>query len=291
MKLILSPCIICASNGIYSLSNLFDVLTFITNYLNVEFDTYNGSYYNENSWYSPPAYMQTTYLYFTTQILPLLQSLLITGETIALNEENIEYESIDSEFKITDEEQFHLLIKYVSTLNANEPIVMFVGEDNYEYNVNYVQFRLKQHDALLNIPIVKDPYIDESGNFNQSIRENISTNKIFMNDVLCKKFPEIVKKVTLGMGSGDKPNIYKKYGEIVAKRNNFIDFKVKNPYKNTNYYIRKDNKYIISVDLTHGTFEVFINGKKKPDFINEYDLSGTPLKTKNSNPETHKVYR
>jgi hypothetical protein len=81
--------------------------------------------------------------------------------------------------------------------------------------------------------------------------------------------------------SGSKGSLYKKYGEIIALRNGFSPYYPKNPFnKDTKYFIRKDEKYILSIDLLHGHFEVF-EGNAEKLWIAEYNFSGQKLSSSN----------
>lgn len=110
------------------------------------------------------------------------------------------------------------------------------------------------------------------------------STQIFINKELCLELDKKMKKEAEGI-AGTKGSHYKKYGEIIALRNNYVEYKPKNPYnKDTKYYIRRDGKYIISIDLIHGHFEVF-HGNCGQLWFAEYNFSGEELYAPSSTKE------
>ena len=177
-------------------------------------------------------------------------------------------------------------------LPINKDYILFVGRTNYGLDSEKLEISVDGNDVL--IPIVKDPYTEKSNCFNSFIKKNDS-KELLVNADLCIKLDNEMKEKAKGI-SGSKGALYKKYGEIIALRNDFVEYFPKNPYnKETKYFIRKDEKYILSIDLLHGHYEVF-EGKTRKLWIAEYNFSGqrlTPLDMTRKQLEemrnTHKV--
>lgn len=291
-KIMLSPCVVCENEEIYDWMLLNDTLDFINSYLECGLDSVEGSIFHQDSWYTPPAFALNMYSFFTTSIFPKLVELLRKGDTYSLSDLN----EIDTyfiknfDFKITNLKEMELLIRY--TASINKEYILFIGRANYGLDSETLEISVDGNDIL--IPIVKDPYTEKSNCFNSLIKKG-NNKELFVNADLCFSLDKEMKEKAKDI-SGSKGALYKKYGEIIALRNDFVEYFPKNPYnKETKYFIRKDEKYILSIDLLHGHYEVF-EGKSRKLWIAEYNFSGqrlTPLDMTRKQLEemrnTHKV--
>lgn len=291
-KIMLSPCMVCENEEIYDWMLLNDTLDFINNYLECGLDSIEGSIFHQDSWYTPPAFKLNMYSLFTTSIFPKLVGLLQKGDMYSLSDlKKIDkYFIKNSDFRITNLKEMELLVRYTTTINKD--YILFVGKPNYGLDNEILEMSVDGKDIL--IPIVKDPYTQKSNCFDSFIKEN-GNNEIFANADLCFKLDQEMKEKAKKI-SGSKGSLYKKYGEIIALRNGFLEYFPKNPYnRDTKYFIRKDKKYILSIDLLHGHYEVF-EGNFRKIWIAEYNFSGqrlTPLDMTSKQLEemrnTHKV--
>jgi hypothetical protein len=268
---------VCENEEIYDWMLLNDTLDFINMYLDCGLDSVENSIFNENSWYMPPAFTLNMYSFFTTNIFPKLFELLRKGDAYPLSDlkKPGTYSIKNSDFKITNAKEMELLIRY--TANINKDYVLFVGKANYGLSRDTLDLSFDGNDVT--IPVVKEPYTEKSNFFDSFIRENNSKD-IFVNSDLCVKLDQEMKEQAITI-SGSKGSLYKKYGEIIALRNGFSPYYPKNPFnKDTKYFIRKDEKYILSIDLLHGHFEVF-EGNAEKLWIAEYNFSGQKLSSSN----------
>ena len=291
-KIMLSPCMICDNNKMYNWMYLSNILDFICQYLDCGLDTIAGSFYHEDSWYTPPVCDVNMHALFTTDIIPKLLKLLKKGTAYTLDDiENIcDYQILNSDFIVTDEKQMDLVLKY--TLHVNKDYILFVGKDNYGMNSDNLEISINGNNFI--IPVVKDPYTEKSGHFDTFIKDN-QNKDVFCNSDLCVQLDREMKDL-VKRSNGVNSSLYKKYGEIIAKRNGYKKYTPQNPfYEDTKYFIRHDGKYIISIDLLHGHFEVF-EGNSKQQWIGEYNFSGkkiSPLnatkKQLNAMRNTHKI--
>jgi len=156
-------------------------------------------------------------------------------------------------------------------------------------------FKIENYEYL--IPIIKNPWTEKSTIFNNCIKANgQNSSLVFPNKELCSQLDKLMKIEAKAISGVLKGTHYKKYAEVIAYRNNYRIFPVSNPFEpNTDYYIRNDNKYILSVDLIHGHFEVF-HGSNELWFA-EYDFAGNELYTPNTQKEldemrqNHKIHK
>lgn len=276
-KIMLSPCMVCENEEIYDWMLLNDTLDFINKYLDCGLDSIESSIFHEYSWYMPPAFTLNMYSFFTTNIFPKLLDLLRKGDAYSLSDlkKSGTYYIKNSDFRVTNQKEMELLIRY--TANINKDYVLFVGKSNYGLRSDTLDLSVDGNDLL--IPVVKEPYTEKSNCFNSFIKEN-GSEEIFVNSDLCVKLDQEMKEQAITI-SGPKGSLYKKYGEIIALRNGFSEYHPKNPYnKDTKYFIRKDGKYILSIDLLHGHFEVY-EGNAGKLWIAEYNFSGKRLSSSN----------
>lgn len=276
-KIMLSPCMVYKNEEICDWMLLNDTLDFINNYLDCGLDSVESSIFHEHSWYTPPAFTVNIYSFFTTNIFPKLLELLRKGDAYSLADlkNSVTYSIKNSDFKVTNQKEMELLMRY--TANINKDYVLFVGKSNYDLSSDMLDLSVDGNDVL--IPIVKDPYTEKSNCFNSFIKES-SSEEIFVNLNLCVKFEQEMEQQAKII-SGQKGSLYKKYGEVIALRNGFSEYHPKNPYnKDTKYFIRKDGKYILSIDLLHGHFEVY-EGNAGKLWIAEYNFSGKRISSSN----------
>lgn len=277
-KIMFSPCMVCENEEIYDWVFFNDILDFINEYLDCGLDSIEESIFNEQSWYTPPTVKVNMYSFFTSNIVPKLSELLRRGEVYST--EDLETDSIcdikNADFNITNEKEIKLLMNY--TANINRDYILFVGRANFNLSGDFVKFHVDDNEFL--IPVVREPYIEKSGCFNDCIKDN-GSKEIFVNAQLCNKLDQEMKKKAMAI-SGSKGSLYKKYGKIIALRNWFTEYHPKNPYNaDTKYFISKDKKYILSIDLLHGHFEVYEGNNSKKQWIAEYNFSGVRLSPEN----------
>ena len=288
VNIILSPCLFLKNNEIKNLGELISVLEFANDYLDINWDMIDSSILCEDNWYSFPKYKTTIYNQFTMFVVPALRKLNKNPNHIVVSDVNIDSCHFN-QYIVTDEDEFNAIVKYIFKIKKD--FLFFLGETNKTAPM-ILEIDINNDDLYL--PTIKDVWTEESANFNKYIKVNkVKSSDIFVNSRLCHKIDEEMKLEAAKI-NGLKGSLYKKYGEIVALRNNFILYHPKNPYdKKTDYYIRKDGKYIISVDLLHGHFEVF-QGTGKQLWIHQYNYSGCviPISNKISIDEirnNHKV--
>lgn len=286
-QIIFSPCLLYENENFFDWQNLYDTLKFIYDFLDCKLVTYKGSFFHIESWYTKPKCDVNMMNYFSQHILPYLQKLSEDGEIFSLTENLIPLNEvlIDSDFKVTNKEEFELILSYLYFYNIN--CLMFVGLPNYNYLntklcINYINANENRHLLL-----IKNPWLDETGYFNSIIKkEVINFNNIFPCKELCTK---------IGLNKLETGNIsqYKKYGEIIALRNKYYKLPYSDrQYKNVPYYMRYDGKYIICLDTLHCTYEVFKRtGSKYEDYQGEYNFSCEKIISKSSPSESHICYK
>ncbi len=283
VKILLSPCLFIKNNEITNLGELINVLNFANEYLDVSWDMCDSSLLSENKWFSFPKYKTTIYNQFTSIVIPLLRKLNKNNVPVKASITNKSYNINCNSYIITDLEEFNSIINYVSL--ARDTLLMFVGMINNECD-NDFNIIIDNNPHL--IPIVKNPWIDESGNFNFFISEKI---KNYDDPFPCKDVCKEIGSIKISKGNRA---LYEKYGDIIAKRNGYSKLSYSaNQYKDAPYYKRNDNKYIICLDMLHGTFEVFKKqqGSRYENYQGEYDFCGNYIKAKKSDPNTHKCYK
>lgn len=163
--------------------------------------------------------------------------------------------------------------------------ILFLGESNYNFTPQYIKIVILLNN--FNIPVVKNVWLDESGNFNNFIKESVKNYKeVFPCKTLCTQIGN--KKIKIG----DK-SLFKKYAKIIAERNGYHKLPYSSrQYKKVPYYMRNDEEYIICVDTLHGFFEVFKKlGNTYEDYKGEYDFSCNKVSGKTSSSKTHICYK
>lgn len=284
-RIIFSPCLLYENEDFFDWMNLRETLSFISEYLDCVLDTYEGSFFHKDSWYSNPRCDVNMMTYFSKNIFPLLCELSGKGTSYSFdNFISLSEIEIDKSFKITNKTEFKLLISYIYEINRD--CIVFVGTPNYEFKNSYLDLHMK--DIIIQVPIIKNPWVDETGHFDFFISEEIKNyDEPFPCKAICKE---------IGSIRIDKGNraLYEKYGDIIAKRNGYSKLPyTKNQYKAVPYYKRHDNEYIICLDMLHGTFEVFKKqqGTRYENYKGEYDFCGNYIKAKKSDANTHKCYK
>lgn len=272
-KIMFSPCMVCDNEEMYDWFLLDETLDFIDKYLECGLDSIETSIFHMNSWYTPPAFNLSMYNLFTTNIFPKLDKLLRKGNEYLLADLSSNCTSFiqNPDYVMTNPQEIELIKAYTECINQN--YVLFIGKPNYDLKGETLD--IKTDDGVVLIPVVKDPYIEKTPAYNSFIKANLSTGP-FPNSELCVKLDEQMHDEAKNI-AGLKGSLYKQYGEIIALRNGFCEYHPKNPYnKDTKYFISADKKYLISIDLLHGLFEVF-EGNASKQWVAEYNFSGKLL--------------
>lgn len=279
---ILSPCLYLKDNELKNLGELIEVLEFISDFLNVDINLSELSILHESNWYSLPKYKPIVYNQFTTFVVPLLKKLINKTNILPVTDENVKYSISDNQYLITDCEEFNCILNCISQTTKSH--LLFVGninkniKDVFDFIINGVSF---------NIPVVKSVWLDESGHFDNLIKEDVKDyDNVFPCKELCCKIGNTVLEI------GNKA-LFKKYAKIIAERNGYHKLPYSSrQYKNVPYYMRNDEEYIICVDTLHGLFEVFQKtGSTYESYKGEYDFSCNEVSGKTSSSETHICYK
>ena len=288
MKVIFSPCLYCAGNELYDLFLLSDTLNFIVDYLNASLDDYDEAFYSDDRLYMPPVMETTAYLQYMT-ITQNIYKLKTNGVNITLNTHNNNYTLLNTNFHISNNQEFQVLIDYLNQLNENnntEDILLFYGSLNDGYDDSLLKLLI--NNIPFSIPVVGNPLMDKTGNFNTYLKDIADDTEIFKYKSICTQLvDEMNSQISNGQRNG---SLYKKYGEIIALRNKFSIYTPKKPYDKDTIYFISNNKYdIISIDLKHGHFEVFDNTNQKL-WVAKYDMYGTEIE-RPTNPTVLKNIR
>ena len=270
MKILLSPCLYCANEDTFDLTLLDEILNFIVNNLNGVLDEYTNSFYSEKRLYAPPVIEFNKFNTYVN-VINNLRRLKINGNIVNVQNSNLIYNIKNMpEFKIINNDEFQYMVDYIYEVKEQD-FLLFLGDRNYGIKESLIQIIINAEE--LSLPIIKNPWLEKSCNFNKYINKS-SFDSIFINGDLCERLDKEMKQIA--KGNSDNRTLYKKYGEYVALRNDFVKYNISDPYINTDYYIRKDKKYIISVDLLHGHFEVY-QGTGKQLWIHQYNFSGKEI--------------
>lgn len=276
MKVIFSPCLYCRGNELFDLYLLNDTLNFIVKYLDGSLDDYEDAFYNDNRLFMPPVINNVTEMMQYTAITTNLYKLKLNGENInIINHEN-SYQIDNFDLQVVDNTEFQKIIDYLQYLFLNnqfDDVLLFTDKVNDSYRNKNIKITIS--DIPHNIPIVGDPMLDESGNFNTYLKDITDETEIFKYKSICAQLvSEMNRQISHGQRNG---SLYKKYGEIIALRNKFSIYTPKKPYdKDTIYFISNDKYDIISIDLKHGHFEVFDNTNQKL-WVAKYDMYGNEI--------------
>lgn len=276
MKVIFSPCLYSTTDiELYDLFSLNETLKFIVDYLDASIDDYDEAFYNDNRLYMPPVMETTAYLQYMS-IIENLYKLKINGENITLHSHDNKYLFEDRKFTVSNDKEFQIIIDYLNQLNENDnsdDILLFYGTLNDDYDSSFLKLFI--NNIPYTIPVVGNPHLDESGNFDTYIKDATQNTELFKYKQICVKLADNMKKqISPGQRNG---NLYKKYGKIIALRNKFSIYYPKKPYdKDTIYFISNDRKDIISIDLKHGHFEVFDNTDRQL-WVAKYDIYGNEI--------------
>lgn len=285
MKVIFSPNLYMKRNGLFDLYLLNDTLNFIVKYLDAEIDNYENAFYNDNNLFMPPV-MYLNELMQYTAIITNLYKLKENGEDITITNINNTFKIIDSNFHIINYNELQKTVDYLQYLFINNQfndVVLFTDKVNDSYKNKNIKIVI--NNISHSIPIVGEPMLDESGNFNPYIKLTVGNEyKIFKCRDMCT---QLIKKMEDNYSSGRNGSLFKHYGKIVALRNLFNIYNPKKPFeKDTYYFISHDKKYIISIDLKHGHFEIFDNANGQ-QWIAKYKFSGEVI----SEPTDYKVLK
>lgn len=284
-KIIISPCLFLKDGDLKNLGDLENTLDFINKYLNIEWDMINLSALDEDNWANLPTNKPQLYNYFFKSITTLLRNVNKRKIKYCVPNDNVNF-VIDESFYISDNNELLHIVKYIR--DTNDKIIVFVGHDNY--NIPDI-LNIEINNVPYNLPVVKDPWLDKSGNFDKYIIPQ-HYDRYFTNGILCTQLDKEMQ--SQADKSSENQTLYKDYGKIIAYRNGFIDYDVKDPYdEDTDYY--KNKKCSISVDILHGHFEVFQNGGKEL-WIHQYNFSGDEIpysqeKTLKEMQNSHSVHK
>ena len=275
MKVIFSPCLYCTGNELYNLYLLSDTLNFIVSYLDAGLDEYDEAFYNDNRLYMPPIMETTSYLQYM-YITQNIYKLKANGENVTLNSHNNNYTLLNKNFYIPNNKEFQIIIDYLHQLNADNNtanVLLFYGALNDAYADSLLKLLI--NEIPFNIPVVGNPLLDETGNFNTYIIDVIDNTELFNYKSICTQLADKMKEqISTGQRNG---NLYKKYGEIIALRNKFSIYRPTKPYDtDTIYFISNNQQNIISIDLKHGHFEVFDNTDQQL-WVAKYDIYGNEI--------------
>lgn len=271
MKILLSPCLYCANENEYHIEYLQEILEFIEKYIDGCLDIYDDAFYNIEKISAPPFIEYNRYWEYA-KVVDLLQKLQIGGELVDILQHGLNFSVLCEKYKIINQNEFQILIDYLYTTSPNN-YLLFLGIPNWDVTDNIIHINIS--DKSLDIKLVRNPLLEESSNYNSYLKTN-NSDEIFVNKDLCKQLVKQMNEESKNL-SILKGSLYKRYGEIIALRNNFDVYPVQSTYNpDTDYYKRKDGKFIISVDLIHGHFEVFHGSGKKLWFA-EYSFDGEKL--------------
>ena len=279
----LSPCLIKTDEEKFNitmeaLKNYHSILEFSKKWLLLKLLIHQKSIYLNINAYEPPLELQTLASFFQTNILSLWCDLL-SDAYIVYDEEYYNFE-IPNDYNCVDKPEWNLLCNCLKTLADREILIFVCNSNNITESYISVNEEYKLHT-------VSNPLVEETEIFNDYLNYPESTvETIFPCVDICRVFVDKAQEEK-------NASAYKKYGDIIAKRNGFI----KLPYDHRRYkpnapaYKSKNEEFFISLDEMHGTFEVFAAKNHSEPFIAEYGFDGKKLTQKNSRPENHKFYK
>lgn len=294
MKAVLSPCLFfpnanTEAEKMTHSQHLFKILDFIYQFLDLELDRYSGSPYDRRKWYKPNfEYENLIANLLSAKVFPLLLKMLNTKRNLAYGESGL---IIDNDKTFIQNKDFILpqnensFLSYLKYLSDNKLSgICFIGLINQSIVGSKI---IIENNCFFDV--VKNPWIEKSDNFNSYIKESSRVDSpIFVNKELCVELENLMRDEEKNILGNLRGSHYKEYARIIAYRNNFEDFQITNPYEpQTDYYKRRDGKYIISVDLIHGRFEVF-HGSNELWFA-EYSFSGEELYAPTNDKELNKM--
>jgi|MucameStandDraft_1065616.scaffolds.fasta_scaffold03080_3 hypothetical protein len=286
MRVIFSPSLYCTDCALYNLHLLDDTLNFIVEYLDAQLDIYDEAFYSGNNLFQPPVTYYNEYAQYCG-IFTKLCKLMQQGDNVVLEHTNTAFTIENRNFQMINKFELQKIIDYIHWLlskNLISEVIMFSDVMPEDCTNNSIEISVNGNQIC--IPIVADPWLDETGNFDNFIKENIKDyNSIFPCNELCCKIGNITMEI------GNKA-LYNKYATIVANRNGYNKIPYSSrQYKNVPYFMRNDGEYIICVDTLHGLFEVFQKtGSTYEKYLGEYDFSCKKVSAKTSSSETHKCY-
>lgn len=271
MKILISPCLYTEGETLYNLFPLKNVLSFIHDYLDGHLDRYSEAFYSPERLHCPPV-THTNEMAVYNEIISLLYRLQIGGDKISLGSDVV-YSVKSTDYVVTNKLEMQIVASYLHSIGERATVLLFLGERNRSMREDRLQIEI--NSTHVDIPTVKDPWLEKSSNFNEYLKK-LEPEEVFCNRKVCKKLDAAMKNEASQL-SGSKGALFKKYGEIIALRNKYKLCRPQDPHTpETDYYLRDDGKYIISVDLLHGHFEVFKATGKKP-WINSYNFAGEKI--------------
>lgn len=275
MKAILSPCLFFDyenSNKEQKQENtdyLHDTLQFIYDYLDIDLDEYVNSPYDDQKWYIPNfEYEKLDYDLLTAKIYPLIVKLLYRHQhqidvSHYENEQLSENNFINLDADTTD------FLKYLNYLRTNDLHgIIFVGLSEKSKEIDIIDTKKHENhivcDNNFTLSVIRDLYLTASDKFD-SIITNFDEKNYFPCHDLCNKFEEAIRNYEIkeSLSHDDKIALYKKYFEVIAKRNGYVHSESLSRIHNRKYYVNTDNTVAISCDTLHGGIEVFTGNQFK----------------------------
>ncbi len=302
MKAILSPCLFFNPQNLNkqqiqeNTDFLSDTLNFIYNHLDIDLDKYDNSPYDESKWYEPNfEYEKLDFDSLAVNVYPVLLKLLYRNyqeidvaqyENAYLSENNF----IDLSVDTTD------FLKYLNYLMVNDLHgIIFVGMSKKTESIDIINAEKHENyivcDERCKQPVIRDLYLTDSDVFNLIVINPDGEDTIFPYHKLCEKFEKSIRtyEASNTLSYTDKIALYKKYFEVIAKRNGYIHSESLSRVYNRKYYINTDNTVAISCDTQHGGIEVF-TGNHFTHHKGQFTFSCKKDKTETKkNKGTHKL--
>ncbi len=294
MKAILSPCLFfpdadTEAEKMKHSNHLLKVIEFIHCFLDLDLDKYADSPYDRKRWYVPNfEYENLNSNLLASKIFPTLVKMLNNPDNLDYGEDGLVVNNDETVIQNIDfilpqnENSFLRYLKYIKDHNYTG--AFFIGLNNQ----GMVDSKIYIEDDYA-FDVIKKPWLEKQPIFNNHIKKNIEKSPIvFPNRKLCIELEKLMFDEAGKISGNLKGAHFKKYAEVIAPRNNFEKLNISDPYEaNTDYYKRKDGKYIISVDLIHGHFEVFYGSNEL--WFAEYSFSGEELYAPTSQKELDKM--
>lgn len=271
------------------LSNLID---FLSENLDVEFDSYEGAFYVSNDQSSPP------FLNYTYPILGDIFAInakifkMISNDYVILSpNDNLKFNTKLNE--ISNSENHDCFLMYLNYLiRVHKPFYLFMGEINHKI---YKPIQLNVNKEPFYILQIDNPKTDCGTDLYKSLKFNAElNNEFFPNVSACIELNSEFNYEKSKASIQEQDSVIEKYGKETALRNGYIeDNKLseinsrkshskrsvfKRQYRNNKYYY-------LSIDYESGGLEVFDN---TPTHQGQYNFSCGL--SKNAKPQNHILY-